>query len=895
MAAKVETRLAFTRQTPTEPALNKMDASTELSELPNVVQCGTIEDLLHHMAPQQGQARAPQCWEDAWQQILQVMGSEPLTKTMSSGEPQTEGIDAAQENAKPAGMLEQPATDVNVPPEITPTLPFPPKNMWMLHFQIDEDIEACLETFEWMAYTHHWPREQWVARLKPYLSCKALLACNVLGHDVVPTYDAVKESILCRYGITPEMQRRGFREFRYQEAKGPRKAYQKLRMLGRRWLKPEKHTKEQILELLLLEQFLAILPQEMQSWVRERSPQTCTQAVELAEGFQLRNEPPIPLEDVCVKFSEEEWAFLTEEQRALYRDIVLENFQNASALGIPQEKPSLIKQIQEERIPCFQDYFPRGDSQDNPFTGFPLENLDVIRQMPKEGIHCLQDDALREDLQESPLTGASLEKPEVIKQAQELGIPCFPDDTLRGDSQDCHFRENARLPNSTEKRIASKKAEMEMKEKSTAAGVTQDGLDSSRAPEGEFLRSEKQRPQPLKPRPVRTSPSRSHPRKKQVSASKGQPPKRKKQPPPTASEPHSGGKRLQLPSPGEMSGGIGSDATVSTHKSLKQKKRPKGQEGPPKLKKQPMPTGKSPKLRNKTASDDEPPTLKKGPQQEKKAPLQKKRCRQPEEKQQPLPLAPSRKPHAGTLSVITWHPPFSATVVSDLTCVECGRTFRQRADLRHHQYVHTQEKPYACTVCDKCFRHPSNLHIHLRIHSGEKPYRCPECGRTFSQSCNLRTHRKIHTDSKPFNCCVCGKTFRHRANLTIHQRIHTGERPYSCSVCPKRFCDRSSLVQHERVHTGERPYACRVCDQKFSQISHLIKHCRVHPGARGPPKSKTSGGRSLSPPKNGFSRSHGKDSFRVTAVNKQDQKSAWVSKTWVSPAKPDPPQTGTTT
>uniref|UniRef100_A0A670ZG56 KRAB domain-containing protein n=1 Tax=Pseudonaja textilis TaxID=8673 RepID=A0A670ZG56_PSETE len=43
--------------------------------------------------------------------------------------------------------------------------------------------------------------------------------------------------------------------------------------------------------------------------------------------------PPVPFKDIDVKFSNEEWALLTEEQRALYDDVTLENFQNVSTLG----------------------------------------------------------------------------------------------------------------------------------------------------------------------------------------------------------------------------------------------------------------------------------------------------------------------------------------------------------------------------------------------------------------------------------------------------------------------------------------------------------------------------------------------------------------------------------
>ncbi|XP_027699310.1 zinc finger protein 496 isoform X3 [Vombatus ursinus] len=90
----------------------------------------------------------------------------------------------------------------------------------------------------------------------------------------------------------PESFRRLFRRFRYQEAAGPREALRRLRELCWGWLRPEQHTKEQILELLVLEQFLTILPGKIQNWVRAQEPESSEQAVVVVED--LETEPGRP-------------------------------------------------------------------------------------------------------------------------------------------------------------------------------------------------------------------------------------------------------------------------------------------------------------------------------------------------------------------------------------------------------------------------------------------------------------------------------------------------------------------------------------------------------------------------------------------------------------------------
>ncbi|CAO2579154.1 Zinc finger and SCAN domain-containing protein 29 [Lemmus lemmus] len=87
-------------------------------------------------------------------------------------------------------------------------------------------------------------------------------------------------------GTNSECLRQRFRRFHYQEVAGPREAFCQLWELCCRWLRPEARTKEQIVELLVLEQFVTVLPGEIQNWVQKQCPENGEEAVTLVEGLE---------------------------------------------------------------------------------------------------------------------------------------------------------------------------------------------------------------------------------------------------------------------------------------------------------------------------------------------------------------------------------------------------------------------------------------------------------------------------------------------------------------------------------------------------------------------------------------------------------------------------------
>ncbi|KAM6472149.1 uncharacterized protein PHA67_003964 [Liasis olivaceus] len=627
-----------------------------------------------------------------------------------------------------------------------------------------EDPKAFLASFEQVAQACKWPKEDWTARLLPALCGDAEEAFQSLEPRDREDYWKVKAAILREEAIKMEVQRQHFRQFCCQEVEDPRRIHTQLQELCHQWLRPEKHTKEQILELLILEQFLASLPPDLQSWIREGGADTCSQAVALVEDFLLnqQEDETRKWQEVCLgSLDVEEEQDLDPGHGQIYKEGepsssgeigLLEN-----GIKCPSHASSLLSLEGPEMDEAEQNEGPMSLQE----TGAPLQSAEQSLIQPGQRTMFWQ--VLQEENGNTDCLGG--------KNRNWIKM----ETSLYGGNE----------PEETSGTVENVPVEDEMQEE-RCDGRGWIKMENSQL--GEIVLEET--PRTLADNSQWTIPATSN-----IHGPRWE----------------SQGKQVNKTSTKGKNEWreLSDDLTTAVEKNH----TVQAEGGKGVLSKH----GRNYHYRSGLAEMQEKPSTcyldkhQGTPPAEPQAELLevRKDFHLGDDSTGCLKSPPDEEPREcpedgknGSSKKAVKRDQGIQTEGRRYQCAQCGKFFRHRQTLTKHQKIHTGEKLHECLACGKGFTSREPLLRHQRIHTGEKPYECSQCGKCFRQRVHLMCHQKTHTGEKPFKCPECGRNFSRRDKLIRHQRIHRGQRPYVHSEYGKSFDQKAALLKHQSLYEG---------------------------------------------------------------------------------------------
>ena len=175
--------------------------------------------------------------------------------------------------------------DRTAPPAAAPTTVTVTEKVKVAKLTDQDDIEAYLTTFERLMEAYSVERRKWACQFAPQLSGRAQKAYTALPSAEANDYEQLKKAILKRYDINEETYRQRFRSTRKKSDESHRELVVRLQDLRQKWMQ-KYSTVEQIGDVIVMEQFLNSLTPDLRVWIRERKPETTSEAGELADQYE---------------------------------------------------------------------------------------------------------------------------------------------------------------------------------------------------------------------------------------------------------------------------------------------------------------------------------------------------------------------------------------------------------------------------------------------------------------------------------------------------------------------------------------------------------------------------------------------------------------------------------
>ncbi|XP_073785824.1 uncharacterized protein [Danio rerio] len=191
-----------------------------------------------------------------------------------------------------AKRAETPRADVHPVPEQSSALVFDVhRNMRLVPPFSEKEVEKYFDHFERVALSLKWPKQFWTMLLQCVFTGKAQDIYSALTLEQSGEYETVKTAVLHAYELVPEAYRQKFRNLIKTENCTFVEFAREKESLFERWCTSMKvETKEQLRELLLLEEFKHCVPSAVATYLNEHKVSKLADAAIMADEFVLTHQ-----------------------------------------------------------------------------------------------------------------------------------------------------------------------------------------------------------------------------------------------------------------------------------------------------------------------------------------------------------------------------------------------------------------------------------------------------------------------------------------------------------------------------------------------------------------------------------------------------------------------------